>query len=146
MPVNSFIHNNPPDLTGARRHSMTPVFRSRGAAACRLVFASALAFAWAGQTQAQVFSAKPVRVIVGYAAGGGNDVIMRVVAQKFSEHLGQPVVIENKPGAASIIAAEFVAKSAPDGYTLLMGPSGPIVFSPAIYPKLSYSIYTSLVQ
>jgi tripartite-type tricarboxylate transporter receptor subunit TctC len=91
------------------------------------------------QAQTQAFPAKPVRIVVGYSAGGGNDVIMRIVAQKLGENLGQPVVIENKPGAASIIAADFVAKSTPDGYTLLMGPSGPIVFNPALYPKLPYS-------
>lgn len=91
------------------------------------------------QAQAPAWPAKPVRVIVGYAAGGGNDVIMRLVAQKLGDNLGQPVVIENRPGAGSIIAAEFVAKSAPDGYTLLMGPSGPMVFNPALYPKLPYS-------
>ena len=89
--------------------------------------------------QAQPFPARPVRVIVGYAAGGGNDVIMRIVGQKLGENLGQPVVIENRPGAASIIAAEYVAKAAPDGYTLFMGPSGPMVFNPALYAKLSYS-------
>ena len=91
------------------------------------------------QAQTQTFPAKPVRIVVGYSAGGGNDVIMRIVGQKLGENLGQPVVIDNKPGAASIIAAEHVAKSAPDGYTLLMGPSGPIVFNPALYPKLPYS-------
>lgn len=91
------------------------------------------------QTPPQTFPAKPVRIVVGYSAGGGNDVIMRIVGQKLGENLGQPVVIDNKPGAASIIAAEHVAKSAPDGYTLLMGPSGPIVFNPALYPKLPYS-------
>ena len=91
------------------------------------------------QTPTPTFPAKPVRVIVGYSAGGGNDVIMRIVGQKLGENLGQPVVIDNKPGAASIIAAEYVAKSAPDGYTLLMGPSGPMVFNPALYPKLPYS-------
>ncbi len=89
--------------------------------------------------QTQAFPAKPVRIVVGYSAGGGNDVIMRIVGQKLGENLGQPVVIDNKPGAASIIAADYVAKSAPDGYTLLMGPSGPIVFNPALYPKLPYS-------
>ena len=89
--------------------------------------------------QTSTFPAKPVRIVVGYSAGGGNDVIMRIVAQKLGENLGQPVVIDNKPGAASIIAAEHVAKSAPDGYTLLMGPSGPMVFNPALYPKLPYS-------
>ena len=88
---------------------------------------------------AQAFPAKPIRLVVGYSAGGGNDIIARIVSQKLGENLGQPVLIDNKPGAASIIAAELVAKSAPDGYTLLMGPSGPIVFNPALYPKLSYS-------
>jgi tripartite-type tricarboxylate transporter receptor subunit TctC len=88
---------------------------------------------------AQAFPSKPIRVVVGYSAGGGNDIIARIVAQKLGDNLGQPVLIDNKPGAASIIAAEFVAKSPPDGYTILMGPSGPIVFNPALYPKLPYS-------
>ncbi len=108
-----------------------------------LIFAAALG-PGAGSTLAQVdaargFPSKPIRIIVGYSVGGGNDIIARIVAQKMADHLGQAVVIENKPGAASIIAAEYVAKSAPDGHTLLMGPSGPIVFNPALYPKLPYS-------
>jgi tripartite-type tricarboxylate transporter receptor subunit TctC len=85
------------------------------------------------------FPAKPIRIIVGYAAGGGTDLIARVVAGKMSEGLGQPVVIENKPGAQSIIAAQYVAKAAPDGYTLLLGPSGPVSMNPALYSKLPYS-------
>ncbi len=95
----------------------------------------------AGNASAQPasFPNKPIRIIVGYSAGGGNDIIARIVAQKWGEHLGQPVLIENKPGAASIIAAEYVAKSPSDGYTLFMGPSGPLVFNPALYPKLPYS-------
>jgi tripartite-type tricarboxylate transporter receptor subunit TctC len=88
---------------------------------------------------AQSYPTKPVRILVGYAAGGGNDVIARIVGQKLGENLGQPVIIENKPGAASIIAADLVAKAPPDGYTILMGPSGPIVFNPALYAKLPYS-------
>ncbi|TMH92061.1 MAG: tripartite tricarboxylate transporter substrate binding protein [Betaproteobacteria bacterium] len=86
----------------------------------------------------QDFPNKPVHIIVGYAAGGGNDIIVRVVAPKLSEGLGQPVIIENKPGAQGIVSCEYVAKSAPDGYTLLMGPSGPMTMNPAIYSKLSY--------
>ena len=85
------------------------------------------------------FPNKPIRLIVGYAAGGGNDIIARVVAGKMSEGFGQQVIIENKPGAQSIIAAEMVAKAAPDGYTILMGPSGPITMNPATYSKLSYA-------
>ena len=87
---------------------------------------------------AQAYPNKPIRIVVGYSAGGGNDIIARIVAQKFGDNLGQPVLIENKPGAASIIAAEYVAKSPADGYTIFMGPSGPMVFNPALYPKLPY--------
>ncbi len=85
------------------------------------------------------YPSKPIRIIVGYSAGGGNDIIARVVAIKMAEGLGQPVIIENKPGAQSIIAAEFVAKANPDGYTILMGPSGPMTMNPATYAKLPYS-------
>jgi len=85
------------------------------------------------------FPSKPVHIIVGFAAGGGNDIIVRVLAPKMSEGLGQPIVIENRPGAQNIIAAEYVAKAAPDGYTLLMGPSGAMTMNPAIYSRLPYS-------
>jgi tripartite-type tricarboxylate transporter receptor subunit TctC len=87
----------------------------------------------------ETYPGKPIRVVVGYSAGGGNDLIVRVIAPRMSEALGQPMVVDNKPGAQSIIAAEFVAKSAPDGYTLLMGPSGPMTINPATYSKLPYS-------
>src|SRR5436309_4065263 len=111
--------------------------RSRLAArlACLAVASSMAATAHAQQD----FPNKPVHIIVGYAAGGGNDIIVRVVAPKMSEGLGQPVIIENKPGAQGIISCEYVAKSAPDGYTLLMGPSGPMTMNPAIYSKLPYA-------
>jgi tripartite-type tricarboxylate transporter receptor subunit TctC len=89
---------------------------------------------------AQDYPNKPIRIIVGYAAGGGNDIIVRVMQPELSKGLGQPVVVENKPGAQSIIAAETVAKSAPDGYTLLMGPSGPMTINPATYSKLPYDV------
>jgi tripartite-type tricarboxylate transporter receptor subunit TctC len=85
------------------------------------------------------FPGKPIRIIVGFAAGGGNDIIVRVLAPKMTEGLGQPVIIENRPGAQNIIAAEYVAKAAPDGYTLLMGPSGAMTMNPAIYSRLPYS-------
>ena len=85
------------------------------------------------------FPNKPVRIMVGYGPGGGSDIVARLINGRMSEGLGQPVVIENKPGAQSIIAAEFVAKAPPDGYTLLMGPSGPMAVNPAIYAKLPYS-------
>ena len=85
------------------------------------------------------YPAKAVRIVVGLAAGGGIDVIARVVAQKMSDNMGQPVLVENKPGASGIIAAEFVAKAPADGYTLMMAPSGPMVFNAVMFQKLSYS-------
>jgi len=102
--------------------------------ACTLVLA-----ALAGAAAGQPFPAKPIRIIVGYTAGGGNDIIARMVAAKMAEGLGQSVLIENRAGAQSIIAAEYVAKSPPDGYTLLMAPTGPMAINPAIYSKLPYS-------
>ena len=89
---------------------------------------------------AQDYPNKPIRIIVGYSAGGGNDIIVRVMTPEMSKGLGQPVIVENKPGAQSIIAAETVAKAAPDGYTLLMGPSGPMTINPATYSKLPYDV------
>jgi tripartite-type tricarboxylate transporter receptor subunit TctC len=85
------------------------------------------------------YPSKPIRIVVGYSAGGGNDIIVRVMTPELSKGLGQPVIVDNKPGAQSIIAAELAAKSAPDGYTLLMGPSGPMTINPATYSKLPYS-------
>jgi len=109
--------------------------RWAGVAVASLLAASV----FAQEDPVRSFPSKPIRIIVGYVAGGGNDIIARVVSAKMSEGLGQPVIIENKPGAQSIIAAEFVAKSAPDGHTVLMGPSGPMSMNPATYSKLPYN-------
>lgn len=84
------------------------------------------------------YPSKPIRVLVGYAAGGGNDIIVRVMVAELQKGLGQPIVVENKPGAQSIIAAEAAAKAAPDGYTIFMGPSGPMTINPATYSRLPY--------
>src|SRR6185436_214962 len=87
----------------------------------------------------ETYPSKPIRILVGYAAGGGNDIIVRVMQPEMQKGLGQPVVVENKPGAQGIIAAELAAKSPPDGYTIMMGPSGPMTINPATYSKLPYS-------
>ena len=81
---------------------------------------------------------QPLKLLVGFAPGGATDLLARALAQKLAERLGQPVVVENRPGGGSVVAADAVARSAPDGYTLLMGPSGPIVFAPAVQSKLPY--------
>src|SRR6266540_369109 len=68
---------------------------------------------------------RPVKMLVGFSAGGGTDVVARILAQKMSETIGQTVFVENRPGASGLLAVEAVAKSAPDGYTLLMAPRPP---------------------
>src|SRR6266550_942146 len=84
-----------------------------------LAGAAALPIA-ARRVRAQAWPSRPVRWLVGYAPGGGNDIVARLMGQWFSERLGQPFVIENRPGAATNIAAESVVNAAPDGYTLLL--------------------------
>jgi tripartite-type tricarboxylate transporter receptor subunit TctC len=80
---------------------------------------------------------KPIKMMVGFSAGGGTDVIARIVAQKMSEGLGQSVLVENRPGASGMIAAEAVTKSAPDGYTLMMGSQTTLAVAPSLYRKFS---------
>jgi tripartite-type tricarboxylate transporter receptor subunit TctC len=81
---------------------------------------------------------KPIRVIVGFAAGGGNDLFARLIQPKLTEYLGQNVVIENKPGAGGRLAVEFVKNQPADGYTIMVAATGQMAIAAAIYPKLSY--------
>ena len=101
---------------------------------CALVLSANAAHA---QEDPSKYPTRPIHVIVGFAAGGGNDVIARIYAQKLSEDLGQPVIVENKPGAGAIVATEYVSKAAPDGYTLLIGASG-MAINQSLYAKLPY--------
>ncbi|SAI34521.1 putattive exported protein [Bordetella ansorpii] len=87
---------------------------------------------------AESYPSKPVRWIVPYAAGGGSDFLARTVGQGLTTRLGQPVVIDNKPGGNTAIGASETARSAPDGYTMLSADNGTLVFNPALYQKLSY--------
>jgi tripartite-type tricarboxylate transporter receptor subunit TctC len=84
------------------------------------------------------FPNRPLRLIVGFAAGGGNDLFARLVGQKLSENIGQPVIIENKPGAGGRIAVEYVKNQPADGYTIMVAASGQMAIAAAVYPKLSY--------
>lgn len=88
---------------------------------------------------AQPYPAKPVRVIIGYPAGAGNDVIGRLVMTELSKSFGQQFIVDNRPGASGNIGAEIVARSAPDGYTLLNAP-GSIAMSYSLFPKLTYDL------
>ena len=103
-----------------------------------LIFISISVFSFAF-AQAQTWPTKqPIKFIVVYPPGGASDVTARLIATKLSESIGQSVNVENKPGANGIIATEFVAKSPPDGYTLLMANLGPNAINPVIYKKLPY--------
>ncbi len=84
------------------------------------------------------YPSRSIRLIVPYAPGGGADSVARIVAKRVSESIGQPIVIENRGGAGSIVGTDMVAKAAPDGYTLLLGQSGPISINPAVYKTLPY--------
>ena len=87
---------------------------------------------------AQVYPARPVRLIVPYPAGGGTDFFARTLAVQLSQQMGQQVLVENRPGAATIIGTEAAAKSAPDGYTLLLGDTATFAVNPILYKKLPY--------
>ena len=91
-----------------------------------------------GAAQAQPYPSKPIRVIVPFVAGGSSDIVARTIAAKFQDSLGQPGVVENRPGANGAIAAEFVAKSEPDGYTILVGSIGVFSINAALFKDLRY--------
>src|SRR3954449_503381 len=98
-----------------------------------------LACAVFGAAQAQSYPSKPIRLVVPYAAGGTSDILARQIGPKLTEAWGQPVVIENKTGANGNVGADFVAKSAPDGYTLLITDLGGLVISASVYPQLPFN-------
>ena len=98
----------------------------------------ALSLLVAGAAFAQTYPSKPVHLIVGFAPGGSTDVFARALAIPLARELGQPVVVENKPGAGSSIAADQVSKAAPDGYSMLLSPPSGYSVNPALNPKLDY--------
>jgi tripartite-type tricarboxylate transporter receptor subunit TctC len=110
----------------------------------RAVLAAAALFSLSLASTASLAQAwpdnKPIKIVVGFAPGGFTDVLARLIGQKLSERLGTPVVVDNKPGAAGTLGADLVAKSKPDGYTLLLAHSNSNSVAPALYPKLPYNI------
>ena len=108
-----------------------------------LALALALAVAVPAAAQAQTaWPVKPIKILVGYAAGGSTDVTARIIAQALSERLGQPVIIENRPGAAGNIVAEAAAKADPDGYTMNMSTSSTFATNPSLYKTLPFNVQT----
>ena len=93
---------------------------------------------FAGRAQAG-FPTRPIRWVIGYPAGGASDVVARILTQGVASRLGQPVIVDNRPGAATVLAAEYVAKAAPDGYTVMTVDMATMVYNRALYRRLPYN-------
>lgn len=101
---------------------------------------SALLLLGAANSIAQPFPSKPLKILVPSTPGDGSDILARSIAQKLTERWGQPVVVENRPGAGGVVGTEAAAKSPADGYTVIMGNAGSHAINQALYPKLSYDV------
>lgn len=112
--------------------------------AVRLAAILALTIAAAHAQDARDYPNRPVHIVVGNAAGGGTDTIVRLIQPKLQERLGRPVVIDNRPGGANIIAVQAVTKAQPDGYTLLAGTMGMLTINPAVFASLPYDTLRDL--
>ena len=107
----------------------------------RIVYAMVLALVIAtapALAGADNYPTKPIHIIVPYPAGGTSDILARTIGQRLSESLGQPVIVDNKPGANGNVGADLVAKANADGYTLLLADIGALVISPSVYPTLPF--------
>ena len=106
----------------------------------RTVIAGALGgVALAGRAHAQIGDGKPIRILVGFSAGGGNDVVARLIAQKMGESMGQSVIVDNKPGASGLIAADILAKAPPDGLTLMVASQTTYCVAPVLYRSVKFN-------
>jgi len=110
-----------------------------------LIAAALFAAAFPSSAWAQQYPARPIRFIVPFPPGGGVDIVARAVGEKLSLRLGQPVIVENKPGAGTTIGTEAAAKSSPDGYTLLVGPIGSQAIVHHMHPKRGFDIQRDFV-
>lgn len=119
------------------RHSSLGMRRRAFSAAAALLAATAGLCA-AGAAQAQDYPTRPITLVVGFPPGGSNDIVARILAPKLGELLGAPVVVVNKPGSNALIGTDFVARSAPDGYTITLASASPLVISPNTYSKMPF--------
>lgn len=113
--------------------------RARRTVLAQAIIACTAAVAAVGSAHAQAYPNKPIRLVIGFAPGGAADYVARTVSEPLARALGQAVVVENRAGAGSSLAADFVAKATPDGYTLLIASPSSISVNPALNPKLSYA-------
>ncbi len=120
-------------------HPIAPLaVRWRRTRPAALLVIGAFLVAWSAHGQAQTYPARPVRLLVGFAAGGPADTTARLISHRLGDRLGVNVVVDNRPGATGVIAADLVAKAAPDGYTVLLCASGLMVTNPLLMPKTPF--------
>lgn len=112
---------------------------------CRYLLAASVAFAVVAPVQAAAWPTQPVKVLVGFTPGTGSDVVVRLVGDRMAAYLGEPIVVENRPGAAGTIATETVARATPDGYTLALGTTSTLLTAPALSPNIRYNVERDFV-
>ncbi len=127
-----------------RKTSSTIPKASRRRLAAAVLGAMALAAA-GGIANAQDYPTRPINLIVGFPPGGSNDIVARILAPRLGQVLGVPVVVVNKPGSNALIGTEFVARAAPDGYTITLASASPLVIAPATYAKMPFDAMNDLV-
>ncbi len=111
-----------------------------------LVCAASLWGTWVPEGCAQAhYPARPIRLLIPFPAGGAADLIGRTIGEKLAAQLGQPVVMDNRPGAGGVVATDLLAKAEPDGHTVLVGMAGPIAISPALNTNLPYNVDRDLL-
>src|SRR5262245_25507441 len=117
------------------RDSICDKRATMGGTMSRLFLAALTALAFAAPASAQTYPSRPVTLVVPFPPGGSTSIVARIVADKMSEALGQSIVIDNRGGAGGTIGTRAVAKSPPDGYTLLLGYTGTLAIGPTLYPS-----------
>lgn len=111
---------------------------------CAAITCIAAMLATSGVALAQAYPVKPLRLVVPFGPGGSNDIVARILAQKLTEAIGQPVIVENRPGAGGTVGTDLVVKSAPDGYTIMIGATSTIAANVGLYPKRNFDPVKSL--